>query len=133
VGTHFESIVPRNWDCEAEYDVAPPRRGGPDSDCVVERHESHPGNCQSCNCALWSECRISTACSFDIIKLRVGRNVVPNVAHVVIKFQLDRSRISAIPGFYKVVPSIYEGNITGDDDLVAVPNSLVVGSLLIAE
>jgi hypothetical protein len=77
--------------------------------------------------------RISTACSFDIIKLRVGRNVVPNVAHVVIKFQLDRSRISAIPGFYKVVPSIYEGNITGDDDLVAVPNSLVVGSLLIAE
>ena len=27
-GTHFESIVQRNQDCEAEYDVAPLRRGG---------------------------------------------------------------------------------------------------------
>jgi hypothetical protein len=33
--------------------------------------------------------RISTARSFDAIKLRVGRGVVPDVAHVVTKFQVD--------------------------------------------
>jgi hypothetical protein len=70
--------------------------------------------------------RISTACSLDAIGLIVGRSVVPHVAHLVTKFQVDRSRES-------VVPSIYEDNITGDDDLVAVPNPIVVGSLLIAE
>jgi hypothetical protein len=67
--------------------------------------------------------RISTACSPDAIELKLGRGVVPDVAHVVTKFQIDRSRISAVPGFYKVVPSIYEDNISGDDDLVAVSNA----------
>jgi hypothetical protein len=50
---------------------------------------------------------ISTACSFDAIKLRVGRSVVSDVAHVFTKFQLDRSRKSAVPRFYKVVPTNY--------------------------
>jgi hypothetical protein len=77
--------------------------------------------------------RISTACSFDARRLRVCRSVVPHVAHLVAKFQVDRSREGAVPRFYKVVPSIYEDNIAGDNDLVAVPNPVVVGPLLIAE
>jgi hypothetical protein len=76
---------------------------------------------------------ISTACSFDAIELKVGSSAVPHVAHLVTKFQVDRSSESAVPRFDKVVPSIYEDNIAGDDDLVAVPNAIVVGSLLIAE
>ena len=78
--------------------------------------------------------RISTACSFDAIGLKVGRSVVPDVAQVVTKFQVDRSRKSAVPRFYKVVPTNYgEDHIAGGDDLVAVPNAIVVGALLVAK
>jgi hypothetical protein len=77
---------------------------------------------------------ISTARSFDAIKLRVGRGVVPDVAHVVTKFQVDRSRISAVPRFYKVVPTNHgKDGVTGDNDLVAVPNAILVRSLLVAK
>jgi hypothetical protein len=78
--------------------------------------------------------RISTACSFDAIGLKVGGFVVPDVAHVVTKFQVDRSRESAVPRFYNVIPTNYgEDHIAGDDDLVAVPNAIVVCALLVAE
>jgi hypothetical protein len=47
------------------------------------------------------------------------------------KFQVDRSGISAIPRFYEVIPTSYgKDHISGDGDLVAVPDAIVVGSLL---
>jgi hypothetical protein len=77
---------------------------------------------------------ISTACSFDAIGLRAGRSVVPDDVHSVNEFQVDRRRESAVPRIYKVVPTNYvEDNIASDDDLVAVPNAIVVGALLIAQ
>jgi hypothetical protein len=108
-GTHFDLIVPRNWDCEPEVDVAPPRRGFPNSCCVVEHHENRQESRQRCSPLFGVNVEISvprnsTARSFDAIELRVGKIVCSDVTHVVTKVQIDRSRISAVPDFTKSSP-----------------------------
>ena len=56
------------------------------------------------------------------------------VVHLVLEFGINRSRKSAVPGIYKVVPTNYgKDDIAGDDDLVDIPNAVVVCPLLVAE
>jgi hypothetical protein len=77
---------------------------------------------------------ISSGRSSDSIGLRFCGNVVRKTIDLVTKREIDWSRKSAVPGIYKIVPTNYgEYHITGDDDLVAVPDAVVVGSLLAAE
>jgi hypothetical protein len=54
--------------------------------------------------------------------VKVTQEIV-KVVNVLFGVNVEISVISAVPGFYKVVPSIYEDNISGDDDLVAVSNA----------
>jgi hypothetical protein len=60
--------------------------------------------------------------------------MVLTVAHLVAKFQIFRAERSAVPRFHRVVPANYgKDHISGDDDIVAVPNAIVMGSLLVTD
>jgi hypothetical protein len=55
--------------------------------------------------------------------------MVLTVAHLVAKFQIFRAERSAVPRFHRVVPANYgKDHISGDDDIVAVPNAIVMGT-----
>jgi hypothetical protein len=78
--------------------------------------------------------RISTGRSVDATKLRSCGDVVCVIIDRVTKQEVDRSWTSAVPRFYKVVPTNYgKDDIAGDNDLVAIPNVSVVRPLLVAK
>jgi hypothetical protein len=54
--------------------------------------------------------------------------------YCVLEFGPDRRQKRVVPRILKVVPTNYgKDDIAGDDDLVAVPNTVVVCPLLVAE
>src|SRR5690348_3779587 len=70
--------------------------------------------------------------SFDAMGLKMSEDVVRMVRHLVAFREVNPCRKSVVPRIYKVVPTIYgEDNISGDDDFVAIPNAIIVCSLLV--
>ena len=77
---------------------------------------------------------IFPGCSFDAIGLKIGGDVVRMVRHLVTFREVDPCRKSVVPRILKVVPTNYgKDDIAGDDDLVAIPNAIVVRPLLVAK
>ena len=77
---------------------------------------------------------ISPGCGFDAIELKLGGDLVRVTGHFVLEFGVDQSRKSAVSGIYKVVPpNLWKDDIAGDNDLIAIPNAIIVCSLLVAK
>jgi hypothetical protein len=77
---------------------------------------------------------IFPGCSFDAIGLKIGGDVVRMVRHLVTFREVDPCRKSVVPRIVKVVHTYYgKDDIAGDDDLVTVPNAIVVRPLLVAK
>ena len=77
---------------------------------------------------------IFPGCSFDAIGLKIGGDVVRMVRHLVASREVNPCRKSVVPRILKVVPTNYgKDDIAGDDDLVAIPNAIVVRPFLVAK
>jgi hypothetical protein len=77
---------------------------------------------------------IFPGCSFDAIELNFGGGVVRMVRHPLTFREVDPCRKNVVPRILKVVPTYYgKDGTAGNDDLVTIPNAIVVRPLLVAK